>query len=156
MVTPGALETEISPLPDLPAPRLLTYPRETVIAEKFEVIVNLGVANSRMKDFYDMASLSCDFAFDGAVLTAAIRRTFQNRRTEIPRGKPVAFTPEFFADEAKRRQWAAFTNRNRAFVKNESLEAVCRKSESLLLPILQALAADEPFTKQWPVGGSWL
>ncbi len=156
VITPGTVETEIRPLLDLPAPRLLTYPRETVIAEKFEAIVSLGMANSRMKDFYDIASLSCDFAFDGAVLKEAIRRTFRNRRTETTRDKPVVFTLEFFADEAKRRQWAAFTNRNRAFVKEESLEAMCRKIESFLLPNLSALAANEPFNKQWAAGGPWV
>ena len=156
VVTPAAVETEIRPLLDLPAPKLFTYPRETVIAEKFEAIVSLGVANSRMKDLHDIASLCREFAFDGAVLAEAIRRTFQNRRTEIPREKPVVFTPEFFGDEPKRRQWAAFTNRNRAFVKDESLEAVSRQIELFLSPIVQALAANESFNKQWPACGPWL
>ena len=53
-------------------------------------------------------------------------------------------------------QWAAFTNRNRAFVKEESLEAMCRKIESFLLPILSALTANEPFNKQWAAGGPWV
>jgi predicted nucleotidyltransferase component of viral defense system len=155
VVTPGTVETEIPPLLDMPAPKLLTYPRETVIAEKFEAVVSLGMANSRMKDLYDIASLGREFSFDGAVLTEAIRRTFEVRRTELPAGKPVAFTPEFFGDETKRKQWAAFKNRNRAFVKDELLEAVCRQIESFLLPIVQALALHEPFQKQWRAGGLW-
>lgn len=155
VVTPGTVEAEIHPLLDLPAPKLLTYPRETFIAEKFEAVVSLGMANSRMKDLHDIASLCRDFAFDGAVLAEAIRRTFQARRTELPTDKPVVFTPEFFGDDAKKKQWAAFKNRNRAFVKNESLEAVCTRNETFLLPIVQALAVKETFKKKW-TDGAWL
>ncbi len=154
VVTPAAIETEIRPLLDLPAPKLLAYPRETVIAEKFEAFVSLGMANSRMKDLHDIASLCRQFAFDGAVLAEAIRRTFKTRNTDLP-GKPVVFTAEFFDDEVKKRQWAAFKNRNRVFVKDEWLEAVCRQIESFLLPIVQALASDEGFQRQWPAGGLW-
>lgn len=156
VVTPAAIEIEIRPLLDLPAPKLLTYPRETVIAEKFEAIVSLGVANSRMKDLHDIATLRREFAFDGAVLAEAIRRTFKTRNTELP-AKPIVFTAQFFDDNVEKRQWAAFLKRNRAFVKQQSLEAVCREIESFLLPIVQALASDERFQRQcqWPAGGPW-
>lgn len=39
---------------DFPMPRLLGYARETAIAEKFQAILALGRANSRMKDVYDI------------------------------------------------------------------------------------------------------
>jgi hypothetical protein len=154
VVTPGTIETKIRTLLDLPAPRLLTYPRETVIAEKFEAIVSLGVANSRMKDLHDLASLCRDFAFDGAVLAEAIRRTFQARKTQLT--APVAFTPEFFNDDTKKRQWSAFKNRNRGFVKDESLEAVCQQIEVFLMSIVQALVTGQSFRKRWSRGGPWL
>jgi hypothetical protein len=154
VVTPAAIETEIRPLLDLPAPKLLTYPRETMIAEKFEAFVSLGMANSRMKDLHDIASLCRQFAFDGAILAEAIRQTFKTRRTDLA-GKPVVFTAEFFDDVAKKRQWAAFVNRNRGFVKEQSLEVVCREIESFLLPIVQALASNKHFERQWPAGGPW-
>jgi hypothetical protein len=35
---------------DQPAPRLRAYPVATVVAEKFEALVTLGMANSRLKD----------------------------------------------------------------------------------------------------------
>jgi hypothetical protein len=66
------------------APRLLTYPRETVVAEKLEAMVKLGIANSRMKDFYDMEVLCRTFSFDGKSLRDAIRNTFKRRGTELP------------------------------------------------------------------------
>jgi hypothetical protein len=65
-VTPEAQQEEFPTLLDFPAPILLTYPRETAIAEKFEAIVNLGLTNSRMKDYYDIWLLSQQFDLDGA------------------------------------------------------------------------------------------
>ena len=41
-------------LDDLPAPSLRAYPRETVFAEKLEAIAQLGIANSRMKNYFDL------------------------------------------------------------------------------------------------------
>ena len=46
-------------LPGLPAPRLRTYPRYTVVAEKFEALVTLGIANSRMKDALALSLATC-------------------------------------------------------------------------------------------------
>ena len=88
------------------------YPKETVVAEKFEAIVKLGIANTRMKDFYDLEVLARTFEFEGELLAKAIRTTFANRATELPaKGIPLAFTPEFHDDQNKKRQWTAFCNR---------------------------------------------
>ena len=72
-IRPGPVETGYPSLLDLPSPRLLTYPRETVVSEKLEAMVKLGIANSRMKDFYDLHSLSKVFEFDGKALVDAVR-----------------------------------------------------------------------------------
>src|ERR1044072_6956819 len=83
-VTPEAQPEEFPALLDFPAPILLAYPRETSIAEKFEAIVNLGLTNSRMKDYYDIWLLSEQFDFDGANLVRAIGATFRRRRALLP------------------------------------------------------------------------
>jgi len=93
---------------DLPAPRLRVYARETEIAEKFQAIVALGRANSRMKDFYDVWILRRSFSFDDDRLVRAISATFARRETPIPDELPDALTPAFAADEQKQRQWRAF------------------------------------------------
>jgi len=80
-IRPGPSETEYPTLLDLPSPRLLTYPRETVVSEKLEAMVKLGIANSRMKDFHDLHSLSKTFEFEGRALLDAIRATFGRRGT---------------------------------------------------------------------------
>ncbi len=107
-VTPAPMELEIPSILKMPSARMLTYPKESVIAEKFEAIVSLGLVNSRMKDFYDIRSLSRGYSFDGAILSQAIKRTFARRGTVLPTGIPLAFTAEFFENEDKRKQWIAF------------------------------------------------
>ena len=83
-------------------PRLLAYPRETVVSEKLEAMVKLGIASSRMKDFHDLQSLSAIIEFDGKVLVEAVQSTFEQRETDLPsEGVPLAFTPEFYEDENK-------------------------------------------------------
>jgi hypothetical protein len=84
------------------------YARETVIAEKFQAMVALGRANSRMKDFYDIWILSRSFSFDGDRLARAIAATFARRGTAIPVDRPDALSAAFAADELKQQQWRAF------------------------------------------------
>ena len=93
---------------DFPHPSLRAYARETVIAEKFQAMVALGRANSRMKDFYDIWILSRSFTFEDDRLSRAIAATFARRTTAIPDDLPDALTPEFAADEQKQSQWRAF------------------------------------------------
>ena len=108
-VEPGIEEIDLPVLLDLPVPHLRAYSRETVIAEKFQAMVAFGRANSRMKDFYDVWVLgkSCDFKDDR--LAQAIAATFDRRGTPLPDVLPDALTAEFARDEAKRRQWNAFS-----------------------------------------------
>lgn len=105
---PGVEVVDYPVMLDLPAPRLRAYARETVIAEKFQAMVALGRANSRMKDFYDIWVLSRSFTFDDDRLAQAIAATFARRKTPIPTELPDALTPAFAADEQKQRQWRAF------------------------------------------------
>ena len=107
-IEPGLTEIELSVLLDQPAPRLRAYPYETMIAEKFQAMVNLGRANSRMKDFYDIWILARSHEFDGVRLARAIAATFARRKTGIPSERPDALTPAFAEDQTKQRQWTAF------------------------------------------------
>jgi predicted nucleotidyltransferase component of viral defense system len=107
-IEPGLTEIELPVLLDQPAPRLRAYPYETVIAEKFQAMVRLGRANSRMKDFYDIWLLAQSRDFDGDRLARAILATFARRTTEIPADPPDALTPAFAQDKTKQQQWTAF------------------------------------------------
>lgn len=109
-IEPGLDEVNLPVLLDLPQPRLRVYARETVIAEKFQAMVMLGLANSRMKDFYDVWILSRSYAFDDDRLPRAIAATFERRGTAISREAPLALTQAFAFDSGKQRQWAAFVH----------------------------------------------
>lgn len=107
-IEPGIDEINFPVLLGLPEPRLRVYARETVIAEKFQAMVMLGLANSRMKDFYDVWILSRSYDFDEDRLSRAIAATFERRDTAIPLDEPMALTQTFATDVVKQRQWAAF------------------------------------------------
>jgi len=107
-IEPGLEEIDLPVLLDLPAPHLRAYARETVIAEKFQAMVALGLANSRMKDFYDIWMLSRHFGFDPERLSSAIAATFERRSTEVPVELPDALSPVFAQNDAKQKQWTAF------------------------------------------------
>ncbi len=110
-ITPEADSIEFPTLLDMPAPILSAYNVETVIAEKFEAMVSLGLANSRMKDFYDVWAIQKFMKPDPATLARAIRATFDRRGTELPKELPLALTDAFSRDQSKQKQWAAFANR---------------------------------------------
>lgn len=95
------------------APTLRVYPVYTVIAEKYHAMVMLGQANSRMKDFYDLAVIARRTALDGTTLAAALAATFARRQTALPSERPLALTRQFSDDPAKQRQWQAFLSKNR-------------------------------------------
>jgi hypothetical protein len=95
VITPAPVETEIPSMLDLTPSKLLTYPRDSVVAEKFEAMVSLGIANSRMKDFHDIQCLSREFSFEGIILSEATKKTFAARSTQLPSGIPLALTAEF-------------------------------------------------------------
>jgi len=105
---PGLNDIELPVLLDQPAPNLRAYPYETVIAEKFQAMVVLGLANSRLKDFYDIWILAQTYAFKDDRLAQAIAATFARRKTEIPTERPDGLTSAFASDPTKQQQWAGF------------------------------------------------
>lgn len=113
-VTPGP-EEAVYPtlLDDQPPPRLRVYPRATVVAEKLEAMVSLGMANSRMKDYFDLRALAREGTLDARLLGGAIAATFQRRGTALPVGVPLGLSDEFARDATKLIQWKAFLGKNR-------------------------------------------
>jgi hypothetical protein len=125
-----------------------------VVAEKLEATVKLGLANSRMKDFYDLAVLSRLFAFDGPLLVRAIRATFERRRTPLPGSTPVAFTPEFTEDREKRAQWAGFVRKAGAKDAGDLASTMAVVARFGGKP-LEVAASGEAWSGQWPASGPW-
>ena len=140
---------------DFPPPLLYVYPKEAVVAEKLHAVVELDMLNSRMKDFYDLWTMSSELTFDGPVLAQAIRSSFNGRKTAIPQAPPVGLTPEFGLSPDKMKQWSAFLKRTRIHVPTQSLAEIISCLDAFLTPVLQALATDHLLDRRWPAGGPW-
>lgn len=108
IVSPAVQEINFPTLLDFSSPKIRAYPPETVIAEKFHALVDLGITNSRLKDFYDLHFLTQNFEFDRETLVQAITATFEKRKTPLPTKVPIALTEEFSEDANKNTQWKSF------------------------------------------------
>jgi predicted nucleotidyltransferase component of viral defense system len=154
-VTPPPEDVEFPTILEFPAPHLRAYRRETVVAEKFQAMVMLGMANSRMRDFYDIWFLSRGFEFSGVLLGQAIKDTFTRRRTTLPTQTPLALTPEFSAGPDKQAQWTAFVSK--AGLKSEPtvFPGVTVALSQFLMPPTLGLIHGVKRAMRWPPGGPW-
>ena len=134
-------------LNDLPAPSLKVYPVYTVIAEKYHAMTILGLANTRMKDFFDIATIARRTDLDGATLARAIGATFARRSTALPTHPPVALTDEFGQDDAKQRQWQAFLRKGR--IDAGSLAETVDLLHTLLWPATQVALSASDASATW-------
>ncbi|MFC7336377.1 nucleotidyl transferase AbiEii/AbiGii toxin family protein [Haloferula chungangensis] len=128
---------------------LSTYPMETVVAEKLEAAVALGINNSRMKDFYDLHWLQSHHGFDGSTLTEAVINTFSRRSTPLPSESPMCFTTEFSCDAQKVEQWSAFVRKGKLPLIDLSM--VIADISKFLLPVLKQVVSE----LVWTPKGRW-
>ena len=150
---------ELSTFPallDLPAPTLRAYARETVIAEKLHAMVDLGIANSRLKDYFDIWFLAQHFEFDAHRLGSAISATFNARGTALPREVPLGLTDAFALDVGKAQQWRAFLRRTRPRGATRALLETIADIRRLVLPVLERLHAHEVQDAWWRPAVGWL
>jgi predicted nucleotidyltransferase component of viral defense system len=155
VIVPPPKEIQYPAMLNYPRPHLRAYPREAVVAEKLEALVKLGMANTRMKDFYDLWKLSHDFNFDGALLTDAIKSTFKRRRTDVPSDTPLALTDEFSRDSQKAKQWQAFLKKSGLDHDQAALHTVAADLARFLITPLQAAKTTQPSPLTWSKGGPW-
>ena len=134
-------------LDDLAAPMLKVYPVYTVIAEKYHAMTILGLANSRMKDFFDIATIARRTDLDGATLARAIGATFARRGSALPTHPPVALTSQFGEADAKQRQWQAFLRKGR--IDAGTLAETVDLLHTLLWPASQVAVSSSDATATW-------
>lgn len=152
IVTPSPEEVTFPTLLDFPAPKLRVYPIYTVVAEKFEAMVSLGEANSRMKDFFDVWFLSQRFEFEGKLLAEAIKATFARRQTDLPMGIPIPLSDEFASSKAT--QWRAFMNKNS--LTSTPFDQIIGQLRTFLTPtILQTDISSSATSLRWVPSQKW-
>lgn len=154
VITPEPAHIVYPSVLDHPPAQLLAYNRETVVAEKFEAMTKLGELNSRMKDFFDVWVLGQNFAFDGRLLTDAIRSTFARRQTQIE-SEPACFAERFTNAPAKVAQWRGFIRTNRVVNAPAEFGQVVVHEQQFLQPVAQAISNSRTLDRQWRPGGPW-
>lgn len=153
-VTPAAEEAHYPVLLDtLPNPVLRAYPVYTVVAEKFQALTMLGIANSRMKDYFDLWVIRQELSLDGELLRKAISATFSRRQTEIPTEPPFGLSTAFADDAQKRGQWRAFLNKNQ--LDAPPLSKIVEHLSDFLIPAARAAAIGEQMRSTWTAGSAW-
>ena len=133
-------------LDDFVAPTINTYSIETTVAEKIDAILSLMEFSSRMKDYYDIYYLANKFDFDGATLTEALKKTFENRGH--------SFTIEQFEqvmnfdnDEEMQKKWKAFVRK--IDIKTDDFSTVLKTIKTFLTEPFTAAVRDKEFTEKW-------
>lgn len=140
---------------DLPKPRLKGYPIESVVSEKFEAMVKLGLLNSRMKDFYDLWLMMRKFDFDGSRLAGALKRTFGHRKTPFPQSRPL-FAEEIYDENSDRQTlWKAFLKKGDIGHAPKKLRIIAEEIEKFLVKPMDAARRRQEFEKEWKEPGPW-
>jgi hypothetical protein len=154
-VIPLPEDVDFPTILEFPAPHLRAYRRETVVAEKFHAMVMLGIANSRMRDFYHIWFLARRFEFSSVLLSQAIQATFARRRTALPTRTPLALTPEFSANPDKQSQWIAFMGKTGLTLEPAAFPEVSVGLKKFLMPLTLARTSGLQRTMRWRPGGPW-
>ena len=154
-IYPKPKKIEYPVILDFPKPKLKGYPVESIVSEKFEAMIKLGLLNSRMKDFYDIWLMMRQFDFNGAKLVEALRRTSKQRKTSLPLQRPL-FAEEIY-DEKSDRQilWNAFIKKGNIKYAPENLSATAKEIERFLVKPLVAVNKNEKFNAKWKASGPW-
>jgi len=154
-VTPPAVRERYPTLLDHEPPRIFAYPRETVVAEKLEAMIALGVTNSRMRDFYDVHILASLFAFDGQMLARAVRATFDRRGTPFSDAEPIVLTREFLGAPERQTLWRTFLQRGRLEGPTDAAD-LADALRVFLGPVYASAAIGGTLDARWPAGGPWI
>lgn len=146
VIYPERMRMNFPVLLDMEAPEVYAYSIYSVIAEKFEAFVSLGLANGRYKDFYDIYVLSANYDLEGDKLKNAIIETFTHRKTGFD--DIAAFESDFTRDSVRQGRWKAFIKKKKAMIKVEFEEAI-EQAKILLMPIVEAIEQNKEFNRLW-------
>ena len=156
VVYPNPIIIDYPVILDFPKPHLKGYPLESVVSEKFEAMVKLGLLNSRMKDFYDVWLMIRQFDFDGLNLKEALERTFEHRKMALPQGQPL-LAEEIYDDKSDRqRLWMTFLRKNDIKHAPEKLSTTAKEIENFLMKPLDAINKGHAFNNTWNATEHWV
>lgn len=139
------------------APRILAYQPATAVAEKFQAMIEIGLANSRMKDYHDLWMLSRTLEFDGHDLADAMRATFERRDTELPAETPAELAREYTRQPETSRMWGTYRKGPSAAASDlpEDLQEVADAIAAFVMPASIAAARVALFDQTWTPTTGW-
>lgn len=147
-IIPGPVELEYWTLLDFPPPTIMAYPYSSVVAEKFETMCDLGAANSRMQDFYDVYFLAQTYEFEMEILEKAIQETFANRSTRLSVDNPI-FDGSLIDEAELQARWTAYLKRVGAESVPEEFSRIIEDIVSFLEPVLRSAIEGSKQTLNW-------
>ena len=134
-------EVDYGSLLDLPTAKIRAYSPESIMAEKFQAIVNLGLINSRIKDFYDLYTLPRSLSIDNDALRNSVKATFAQRETAIPPDRPVGLSMQFATNPSKIAQWLKYNKRTQ--LAGTNLDFVADEIWKHFSPICASILSEE-------------
>jgi predicted nucleotidyltransferase component of viral defense system len=139
------------------SPRILAYQPATAVAEKFQAMIEIGLANSRMKDYHDVWMLSRTLEFEGQDLADAMRATFQRRGTKLPAETPAELTNEYTGQPETSRMWDTYRRGFSAAAGDlpEDLQQVADAIAEFVMPAVIAAASGVACGETWAPGSGW-
>jgi len=152
---PSDTRAQMAGILGMPVADIRAYTPYSVVAEKLEAMVALGEANSRMKDYFDLAALATNLRFDGETLVEAMRVCFRERSTGLPEATPLGLSDEFSEGDAGRTMWVAFARKASLPEAYSRFSGVVEIIRGFILPPLQAGRTKAGFPQTWPPGGPW-
>lgn len=155
IIYPSAQKLKFPVILDFPAPELKGYTPESIIAEKFEAMIKLGDLNSRMKDFYDVWIMTRQFDFEGKPLARAIQKTFEHRKTPLPKTAVFFSSGIYDKNSVNNTRWKSFLSTMQIKHIPADLGLVARAIEDFLLGPVQAVHAGQDFAARWKAPGPW-
>ena len=113
---------------------ILAYTIETILAEKFETIISRSIANTRLKDFYDIYILMSNYKdiISNDVLVEAIKNTFRKRETNINVDKISEVISLIRNDNVMKNYWEKYQSKF-SFSQGINYNEIMDKLEYILL-----------------------
>jgi predicted nucleotidyltransferase component of viral defense system len=156
VVTPEAREIQYPVLLDMEQPVMRGYPSETVVAEKLQTLMKHGLANSRMKDFYDIWMLAMRFDFDGNLLQQAIESTFEARATPLSVDTFRDIAKDLSVDEFMQSRWNSYVKKSSLPVSPPGFPELIRFIVAFIAPIINQEKGNKVRHQKWLPGERWL
>ena len=147
-VIPEPMQMDFPTILEGEYPKIKAYSIESVISEKFEVMVKLNILNSRMKDFYDIYSFSMDNCFSSGILIRAIKVTFSRRETPLAKNL-IIFDKEFYFNDNRQRQWQAYLRKIKEENVSKDFSVIMLRIIAFLKPVVLSIKDNKIIGRKW-------